>query len=210
MSKLIFLLSIPFFLSISSIENSTSEKSIHDLIKSGSIKCSVITNGGYNTESITLKISNNGKGQRVLIPFGTRFKSALDEDQDLIVPQDVLVELPRNGQKEVILDAYCVQQNNLSPKPGQVFDIAFEEDEALLKVLGFMKGKEYSSSLIQEAVWAVTDDSNVAGISMQNEREKELREFICEATGRKNVWYDLDREYQQDKSFVKQNKSKEI
>lgn len=196
MQKLFFLLAFPLLLSVSAHSPSV-EKSIHDLVNSGSIKCIPLTNGGYNTGSITLKISNTGRGQRVLIPLGTRFKSALGEEQDLVVPEDLIVAVPRNGDKEVKLDAYCVQQSNLSPGEGQTFTLGKEKDEKLLKVLNFMKGKGHDPSVIQEAVWAVTDGASVAGISMQNDSEKALREFVCNVTGQKNVWYDLDREYQE-------------
>lgn len=196
MQKLFFLLAFPLLLSISANSPST-EKNIHDLVKTNSIKCTPLTNGGYNTGSITLKISNLGSGQRVLIPLGTRFKSALGEEQDLVVPEDIIVAVPRNGEKEVKIDAYCVQQSNLSPGEGQTFSLAIEQDEKLLKVLNFMKGKGHEPSIIQEAIWAVTDGENVAGISMQNDNEKALREFVCDITGQENVWYDLDRDYQE-------------
>lgn len=198
MQKLILFLAFPISLSISTDRvTSSSVTTVHELVASGQLKCTPLTNGGYNTESIKLKLTSLGKGQRVLIPLGTRFKSALGDEQDLVVPEDLIVSVPRGGEKEINLDAYCVQQSNLSPDAGQTFALAKEQNEKLIKVLEFMKGKGYDSDVVQEAIWSVTDGSNVAGISMQNEKEKALREFLCETLGKENVWYDLDRDFQQ-------------
>jgi hypothetical protein len=60
-----------------------------------------------------------------------------------------------------------------------------------------MKGNTYDSEIIQDAIWAVTDGESVAAINMQNDKEKSLREFICEVTGQENVWYELDRNYEE-------------
>lgn len=197
MRNFILLFLLPLALSVTTEKRESSGVSIHELVKTGQITCEPETNGGYNQGSITLHISNKGRGQRVLIPLGTRFKSALGEEQDLIVPQDLIVAVPRNGDKKVTLDAYCVQASNLSPDAGQTFGLGIEEDEKLLKVLRFMKGKTYDPDVIQNAIWSVTDDESVAGINTQNEQERSLREFVCETTGQENVWYDLDRNYQE-------------
>ena len=171
--------------------------SIHELIKQGEITVSPTTNGGYNEASIKLSLKNLAEGRRVMIPRGTRFKSVLGEEQDLLVPQDLIVDLPRKGQKELTLNAYCMQHSNLAPQENQVFGITEEKDEQLLKVLNFMDGKRYAPSVIQDAVWALTDGVDVAGISSSLPAEKELRTFICNTLGIENVWYDLDRSYEQ-------------
>jgi hypothetical protein len=174
-----------------------SSTSIHELLKQGKITVKPLTNGGFNEASITLSIKNLADGRRVLIPKGTRFKSVLGDEQDLLVPQDLIVDLPRKGEKDLSLNAYCMQHSNLAPQENQVFVMTEEQDEQLLKVLNFMDGKTYSPSVIQDAIWAVTDELDVAGISMNEPGEKELREFICNTLGIENVWYDLDRQYEQ-------------
>jgi hypothetical protein len=153
------------------------------------------TNGGYKEGSIKAIIKNKGKSQRVLIPMGTRFTSVVGEEQDLLVPEDLFVDVPQNSEKEIILDAYCMQRNNLSPDAGQVFGFKQEKNKNLIKVLQFMNDKNYTSSTIQDAIWSISDNLGVAGISMEDPKEKELREFLCEVKGIENVWYNLDRNY---------------
>jgi len=196
MKNLLFL-ALSLFLTSSFLptKHNSAAISIHDLVASNQMEFIPQTNGGYNVESIAALIKNKGKAQRVLIPMGTRFTSVLGEEQDLIVPEDLFVDVPSNSEKKLTIDAYCMQHHNLSPNADQVFGFKQENSEDLMKILHFMKGKKYEPSIIQEAIWAITDGQSVAGISMNTPKEKELREFICATTGKENVWYDLDRNY---------------
>lgn len=201
MKKLLFIPLVLFLISGTfQTTHFSSAVSIHDLVASRQMNFTPQTNGGYNQGSITVTLESLTRSKKVLIPMGTRFTSALSEEQDLILPEDVIVDVPGNGEKKVTLDAYCVQHSNLSPDADQTFGFTAEKDKNLMKILQFMQGKNYHPSVVQNAIWSITDGENVAGISMNDPEEKALREFICETTGMENVWYDLDREYRQTES----------
>ena len=210
MQKLLVLLFVPLLFSNVQTTEISQSTDLHALVRSGEVKCEILTNGGYNESSIKLKLINSGKGRRVLIPAGTRFTSSLSEEQDLVIPEDLIVALPRNTDKEYNVDAYCVQQSNLSPSEGESFGLSKETDQDLLKVLNFMSGKEFETDIIQDAIWSVTDGSSIASIDRSNPKCEELRKYLSEITGQEDVWYDLDRDHYANESREIVAETKEV
>lgn len=155
------------------------------------IQTRFLGNGSYSGQSVKSEIQNLGsKGRRILIPAGTLFDSPEGDEQDLMIPQDVYVDLAPNQKKSLVLDGYCTNSNGRVPADNRVFKVSKLTKPGMAELLGLVKGKDISDFSIQDAIWSITDNASVSNIEGSDKTlVKAVKDFLFKHTKQPETWY---------------------
>lgn len=193
---LIFVL--PVFLLFSSsfeqAENAQNQLLFQNAIKQKKIKTSIISNGGHDRGSVHVILTNlTSSPLKITIPNGTVFIPDNPGEQDLLLIEDEMIVLQPKQKKDLNLDAFCMESYDSSPNEGGKMTFKTMRPESSLKKLcAHLNGKKLSTSDIQSAVWAVSDEEPLERISMGSPSTDNLREAVSELTGQDNSWYTVN------------------
>ncbi|MES2590046.1 MAG: hypothetical protein V4622_13790 [Bacteroidota bacterium] len=170
------------------VETITLKKAIKDKL----VTASFVANGSYSGKSLSCNIQNlTGKSYRIQIPEGSYFKAPSADEQDLIVPQEAFFALNTKEKKSVLLNGFCCNLSNHAPKSdGKFALIPSKAPKQMPKLLAFLKGKKYEDHTLQDAIWALTNDSEVSNVDGKDEKAVEaLRKELFLLTAQKVTWY---------------------
>jgi hypothetical protein len=149
--------------------------------------------GGYQGDCLQLVLQNqHSKTLRVLITPGMVFKSQDTLYQDLIlVDQEDFLLSPK--QKKILkINAYCCKMHRGGPDSSKVFTFEGTRSAELNLVADYLYRNALSkSNLVQPAIWAVSDNADLAGIWDPAKRDvsQKLIEFVAKTTNRPVPWY---------------------
>jgi hypothetical protein len=168
---------------------------IADAVTKGMVKVKISGKGGHSGSCLSMEIQNLKSGPLTIVfEAGRRLNSADDGEQDLLMVRDQVITLKPGEKKKADLSGFCCQLKNHSPASGSGFGLGKLADEKLVKLAKFINGKAIRSSVVQEAVWCISDDQDISNISgeegdPQAKDINELRKFICTLTGKPDPWY---------------------
>jgi hypothetical protein len=149
--------------------------------------------GGYQGDCLQLVLQNqHTKTLRVQLTPGMVFKSQDTLYQDLIlVDQEDFLLSPK--QKKVLkVNAYCCKMHRGGPDSAKVFTFEGTRSTELNLVADYLYRNALSkSNLVQPAIWAVSDNADLAGIWDPAKRDisQKLIEFVAKTTNRQVPWY---------------------
>lgn len=166
--------------------------SIEDAIDKRLIQVDFLSNGTYQGNSIVSKIKNlSNLVLKLKVKSGTYFNAFTDEEQDLITVKDLFVQLSPRSNLNKNIDGYCCIASNRCPIKENKFRIVPNKIQHFDKFKALFVGKNYSHSIVQDAVWALSDKHPISNITSENPLEtKSLREELSKITGLKNEWYE--------------------
>ncbi len=170
----------------------TDEKvTLQDAEKWAFVKSTVVSNGHYSGDCIDLTLTNTkGSATKILVPAGTVFIADNAGEQNILVTNDIICLLKPRETKSFDISGYCCEHNDSAPDDGSTFKTNLHSDEKVKKLVAYMKDKNYTNSVKQDAVWCVANGSSVSNISLDDEvKQKELRKFVCDLTGQTDTWY---------------------
>lgn len=194
--RVIFIAIIIAFSSFGFIEKSKTKKSvftIHELINNPKVLVKLVSNGGHSGECVSLNIDSKlNKNFTVKIPQGTLFYPKDEGEQTLILPKTEMIAVNKQSSKSVLVNGFCIESNDKSPKKEGVFKVGKSNDEKLKKLFAFLKTKDYDKNQIQESIWCITDGQSLGNI--YEEESTELKEIVANLTGREIPWQSTRRE----------------
>lgn len=160
-------------------------------LKNKQVKLSLISNGnGIDEGMLTAQIQNVAMHQlQVKIPVGTQLISSEEDRQDLILVQEEFFALAPNEKKSILLIGMCMQASNRSPGEGAAYSVGGIMPGHLAKCAGFINDNKIFNSTGQEAIWAFSDNHDVAWINASNEKESALRKLVAELKGVPDPWF---------------------
>ncbi|MFI5202955.1 MAG: hypothetical protein ACHQF2_00545 [Flavobacteriales bacterium] len=183
--------------SMISSERKMTTSLLEDALTQQKIELACTGLGGHSGKSVELTIKNNsGAPLQLRVPQGTLFEASNSSEQNLVVPETELISLAKGEKKKYKVSGFCTELHDMSPDKGSGFSLSRTNDSVLVKLVNYItRHPGLPTGAIQEAIWCVTNGSNVSNICNETPAKvKELREFVCSLTAKKDVWYDTPRE----------------
>ncbi len=119
--------------------------------------------------------------------------------QNMLSVAPIFVHLPSTSMKTIAVKVYCTEVNDRFPSEDLNYQLASAVDKELLSLANYIYERpalRELESVIQSAVWAVSDKYGLSPIFSDDVEEVEgLRTFCSELTGVQDVWYDMDTDY---------------
>ena len=173
---------------------------LQDAEKQLVVKSGITSKGNYSGDCMNLQLKNlKTTPASITIPAGTVFIADNSTEQNILVTQDIICQLKGGESKTVDITGFCCEKNDSAPDEGSTFKTSKHSDEKVIKLAEFLKGKNYDTHTIQDAVWCVANGAPVSNIYAENpEQQKELMKFVCDLTGQKEVWYTSKQDHQMD------------
>lgn len=196
----IFALTLGFIFALFSFKFAAGETSItlSEALKSKQINAHFSSTGNYSGNSVNAQLKNNTqKNIRILIPASTLFDAIPEEDQDMVLPQDMYVQLAPGQEKTVVLDGYCTNASGKVPALNSDMRLGTITKKGFPELIAFAKGKTIESDVLQDAVWSLTNGNSVSNIYSSNEKDtvvRDLRSLLFKLTGQKETWYQSPQE----------------
>lgn len=165
-------------------------------IQEKKIRVVVTSTGNYSGKCMALKVENlTSVPCTFAIVAGTVFIPEDEGEQTILVPQTNLIVLQPSQTKPIVVGGYCTELKDRSPQTSSTFTISKTTSKPLLDLIACMTPlKNLDESLIQQAVWCVTDGqspSNVMSDNMTN--SKIIRTFLFNRIGEEDTWYTTKR-----------------
>lgn len=164
---------------------------IQDAAKTHKIKVKMQSNGnGVDAGMITAEIQNVSLGSlSVKIPVGTKLISSEDDRQNLILVEEQILVLAANTKKTMVLKGMCIQSSNISPGKDVAYSFGDVLKGDIFACAQYINEKKIFNICGQQAIWAFSDNHDVAWIASENEIENGLRQFVADKKGVPNPWY---------------------
>jgi hypothetical protein len=190
-----------FCLALLSFNSKKSNLTIEQALIEKKIAVVILPTGGHSGNCINIKVENlTNKNLNLVMPVGTLFEPENTEEQSLITTEEILFALEKNASKKIKVYAYCTEATDKCPKVASKFNISHTANEKLQGLVHFLDSLKPDYSLIQGAVWCVTDSASVSNIYDIGDIKatKALRAYICAVTGQKDTWYHTNFDYRVD------------
>lgn len=135
-------------------------------------------------------VSNKRAPLIVRISPGQRLMPQADFTQEMIVTEEQILTLYPGDTQQVALFAMCGERADGSPGEGEDFLIGEIARQDIRDMAAFIYKKNYQHSTGQEAMWVVTDDSDLSNITDPNTFvANDLRQKAAILTGQPFVPY---------------------
>lgn len=171
--------------------NSTNVKiNVFDAIQAKTITASWLSNGKHSGNSVDIKITNTTNNSiELVIPAGTKYSTAVDDEQTLIQLEDQFIALAPKQVYNGKVAAFCMEASDRCPTATSAMKISKNTNPKLNELTAYIKGKAIDKSTFQDAVWAISNGYSVSNISSENQASEDLRKKVAEITGQKNPWF---------------------
>ena len=172
-------------------------QSIDSAIKSGKIEVNVHSNEERSYRKVFVTVKNlSSSSQRILVPAGTLYTPDEDDEQELIQLNDEILVLKGKEENTFEIKTYCTEASDRSPDG--TFKLGENKNEQLSKLIEYVKKNPEINDGIQDAVWAISDNSSVSNVPGGSESQDGFREFLAGLTGQENTWYSSPQQYNVD------------
>lgn len=189
-TKIAVLLVVSVLFSAFSKNSTATRTSIFDAVKAKTISATLLSNGKHNGNSVDLKIVNlTSQAIELLIPAGTKYSTAQDEEQTLIQIEDKFIALQPKQTYTGKAAAFCTEASDRCPTSAAAMTITKNTNPKFTELSEYIKGKTIDKSTFQDAVWAISDGYSVSNISADDQASKDFRKKVADITGQKNPWF---------------------
>ena len=188
--KIAVILVVSVLFSAFSTNSTATKMSIFDALKSKSIGASIVSNGKHNGNSVDLKITNlTNQYIELIIPAGTKYSTAADDEQTLIQIEDKFIALQPKQTYTGNAAAFCTEASDRCPTSSSAMTISKNTNPKFTELSEYIKGKSIDKSTFQDAVWAISDGYSVSNISAEDQVSIDFRKKVADITGQKNPWF---------------------
>ncbi|MFL5751838.1 MAG: hypothetical protein ACJ76F_00405 [Bacteroidia bacterium] len=182
--------------------------SIEKAVKAGLIKLEIKGKGGHSGNCLHLKIaSKHNDSLYIVLEAGRRLNSKNNSEQDILVTHEQIFALRAMEKKEADVYGFCCQASNHSPGKDSVFTVGRMADSSMIRLAEFCNKNKFPQDAVQNAVWCLSDNHNVAGIDQSVEK---LRKFVCEQKHVEIPWYQKDYEQLSTSAHAFSNRTNKI
>lgn len=163
---------------------------IHEAVKSKSVAANVTSNGKHSGFSVVMNLTNKTSTPiNILVPAGTTYLPANEDEQTLIQLEDQLIVLSPNQSKTTNIAAFCMEASDRCPTASSGFKIAPTTNKKLTDLSAYIKGKSIAKTSFQDAVWAISDGHSVSNITAEDPATIAFRKHVATLTGQKDTWF---------------------
>ncbi len=148
-------------------------------LKSGMFKATVKGKGGHTGDCILMNIVNmSSLDTTIYIEAGRRLNSVDSTVQDILIVKELPLLVKAGEEKEINIYGFCCQATNHSPSKDENFEIGQMADSNLIKLAEFLSKNPYEESIVQNAIWVVSDNHPLASVGSSDAvKRKELRKL---------------------------------
>ena len=121
---------------------------------------------GSSIQTSYMNVTNkSGKTLQIHVPAGTYLAAQSSSDQNMVLTSPADFTLAPNQTRSVSLNTACMNMYRDIPSGRSGFNISqLPEDHLLSKVINRLNKGKYHYSVIQAAVWIVTDGASYEGV----------------------------------------------
>jgi hypothetical protein len=171
---------------------------LNDALKKNLATATAVSLGGHQGECIELTISNLADHDTTIyIEAGRRLVSADTSEQDILIVKEQPLFVRAGQTITTRVYGFCCQASFHSPAQGGSFYAGELADTNLRKLAEFLNANPYSNSVMQNAVWVVSDNHAIASVhasdSIDKTKIRKLHNFLSALLGLPNDqnWYTL-------------------
>ncbi len=170
--------------------------SLEEASKKGLIKLTIKSKGGFTGKVIEMKIKNISN--RILnfkLEDGRRLDSKNEKEQDILVTKQEEFSSSPGQLKTIDVYGMCCQAHNGCPAENSTYSIGKMADSNLIKLAQYIdSNKYYNLFTAQDAVWAVSDNYSLGGITNSDTDAGGLQKYVSKITGKPIPSYNVDYE----------------
>lgn len=177
-------------------------------IAQGKVQATILPFGADGwKQGLRVNVKNiSGKTIRITMPKGTIFIPDNGEEQTLVTSGDEVFALNSNQEKLIVRKGFCTELHDHGSDDESTFKLGFSQNATLMKLISFMDSINVTENdIIQSAVWAITDQENVAYVEGEDTASaRKVRERICALTNQPVPWYTTQSDIEQtpEREFV--------
>jgi hypothetical protein len=196
--KIIAILSLAMVLFAFSMTNTSIN--MQEAINNGSIKVKIKSLGQYQGESVVMEIQNLSRHDlNIKVEPGRKLIADKEEFQDLLVvkQQEILVKANSKTTRNIV--GYCCESSDAGPKKDLAYKVNTMADSNLVKLANYINTNysQLSSTSVQQAIWAVSNNHGSAAISTLSEKEMSLKNLVCTIKNEPIPWYVIKQQIHQ-------------
>ena len=184
--------------------------SIAERLKSGRITVELKSLGGYQNKCVELKLLNRSADSTiVLLEAGRKLMADDSSMQDILVVREELISLAPHQEKRLDVTGFCCRAHRSSPSKNSHFQLGPMAPDTWVEVAKHISQSNYSSSAIQSAVWALSDNNSIAAITTSEKGgNNPLRSLVAKVKNITIPWYSV--EYEPDTILLFSNKPQRV
>lgn len=168
---------------------------LHTALKNKSIVALVTSNGKHNGNSVDLTLTNTlSTTLEVLIPAGTLYHPANDDEQTLLQLEDKIIVLQGKTTQSTTVAAFCSEAGDRCPTKDNAFAMSKTTNPNFLKLTEYIRGKAIDKKTFQDAVWVISDKHDVSHIDANDPTTINFRKYVATLGGKPDSWYTAPRE----------------
>lgn len=166
-------------------------QTLGDLIEKGELGIRIQGNGGHSGKCIQMLLQNFGlEPMGIEIEAGRRLHSENPKEQDILITKSQKVVLNAQDTCSILVNGYCCQSSNSSPKQGSVFSIGEMAPIGWVTLAKFLEANSFTINAEQSAVWAISNDHSISSISSANKWDVlPLRGIVAKIKNEPIPWY---------------------
>lgn len=168
-------------------------ESVEKLLIGNKIDARIYGLGGYQEECVQLELHNpQSDTVNVRIEAGRRLVTVDSSMQNiLLVREDTLRLAPGQSVKHSVY-GFCCNANRHSPVADAKFEVGKMANAQLRKLALYLASKKLPTSVMQSAIWSISNNHSTAGIGTTNDpKVVELRNFVARLKNEVAPWYDV-------------------
>lgn len=197
---------IPLAVSVVMPLEAPKQISLQDALDQNLVEITMESSGGYSGKCVALHIdSKSNKKYQLLLNPGDVFIPDDGGNQNILVVEEQVLAMD-DAQDDFRVEGFCCEAHDHSPGEGEGFTFSRVDNEKLVSLANYISGKGIDTDNKQSAIWAVSDGNSVSDIYPSNSKSKDLRKYVCDLTGQKDVWFNTKNNYQvtEDRRIVTQ------
>lgn len=166
-------------------------------VAEGKVQVNMLPYGETGRTGIRLNVKNiSGKNLQLKMAKGTLFVPDNSDEQTLVTSGDELFALNAGQEKLVQRKGFCTERHDHGSGAESTFKLSFSQNEKLMNIIRYMDSlKVNDNSMIQHAVWCITDNHPVSYINgMDTAATRLVQMRACALTGQQMPWYKTESE----------------
>lgn len=142
--------------------------------------------GHYKGKTTALKVTNKtNKELDITVDLGAILKPDDSIYQPMVLAGGEHVTISPNGSREVQVMTFCGNSPKHCPAAGTVYTWSHMGNDALVRVLKFIKTHSLYNYYGQDAVWVITNGEDISSVNdVGNPNSAALVSLLCEVTGK--------------------------
>ena len=172
--------------------NMNTNISLQQALTNGYVKVKIKSLGHYQGESTVMEIQNLTKNDlNITVEPGRKLIADKEEFQNLLVvkQQEIIVKANSKTSKNIV--GFCCESDDAGPNKDLGYKVNTMADSNLVKLAKYINTNyaQLSTTSVQQAIWAVSNNHGSAAISTLSEKEMSLKNLVCTIKNEPIPWY---------------------